>query len=241
MQSTTFRFIFPEKVELAMDMGRSIIAAILDGVPRANEIFHYAENGSPLPGGMPLVRMHSRRNLFDVITLGDETTKLFESFVPQIYGGFLKQFGALPSIQLLKNDVHASSSDQSFSYIAYSVILDRGLSACEKFEKMTEAERIQKAHAVLLRGLVRQADALFIDIPPDMPDIHDTFILKYHPRAPIVKSDVSVQQHGISVNIGFRWDAKINGSWAVGGLTSKGHGRIWYAQSSAAGTTEGVE
>lgn len=238
MQTTTFRFIFPDSVSLAMDAGRALIAGILKDVPRANEIFHYAANGSPLPGGMPLVRMHSRRNLFDITTLGEETTKLFETFVPQIYGGFLQKFGTLPAIQLFKSDVHAHSSDQSYTYLAYSVILDRGLGACEKFEKMSETERVAKAHAVLLRGLERQANALFLDLPPDMPELDETCITKYHPRAPIVTHEGVVLQHGVSVNIGFRWPAKISGSWAVGGLTSKGHGRIWYTQGSADGVTE---
>lgn len=230
MQATTYKFIFPDGTNIARDAGRILLAGILDGQPRAHELFHYREDGKPLTGDMPLVRIDSFRNYIQVISFSDELAKLFESFVPKVYGEFLTKFGSLPALSVTKTDVGVEPSERSFNYVAYSVIIDRGLPACEKFEKMSETERLAKVYAVLQRGIYRQADCLMLDVP-DMPALEDLVILKYHPRAPIIIHGGVIKEHGISVNIGFKWEAKLSGSWAVGGLTSKGHGRIWYQKS----------
>jgi len=232
MKSTSFRFIFPTTVTLDMEQGRKVLAAALNGLPGSHALFHYGENGKPLPGGMPMVRMHSKRNTIEVITLGDEMTALFQSFVPQVFAKFFQQFSCIPSVQINNLEVEAKQTEKTFFYIAHSVILDRGLKASAKFEAMTEEERRIKAHGVLVRGLERQADALMIDMP-EPPILHATNIVRFHPSVQLISKQDVTHQHGISANIAFYWDAKINGSWAVGGLTSKGHGRVWYANKSS--------
>lgn len=227
MESIGYRFIFPDTVQLAEDEGRQVVAKILDGNASAYGIFHYDTNGKPLSGGMPMVRMRSSRNYFEMTAIGLDKMNLLGGLIPAIYDGLFKHVGVLPAIKMFNDTISVTPTERPYLYIAHSVILDRGLEECERFEKMTNEQRIAKAHAVLCRGLERQADAMMSDLP-DLPSIHQVSLMKYHPRAKIVEKNGIVVQHGISISIEFYWNAKINGSWAVGGLTSKGHGRIWY-------------
>jgi hypothetical protein len=228
MKSKTFGFAF-KHVNFGMDSGRAMLARILNGCPGSHEIFHYAADGTPLPGGMPLFRIHSHKNEIQVIALGEYAAAVFQSFVPTIHKGLENETNEIPSISITEDDISVTQANIPYLYVAHGVILDRGLKACEKFEKMTDLQRREKAHAVLCRGLIRQADELGLDLPEDLPELSAIELEKVHPRAPIVIArNGLVQQHGISARIHFTWEAKISGSWAVGGLSSKGHGRIWY-------------
>jgi hypothetical protein len=229
MKAANYKFIFPNTVKIDMDEGRKVLARSLDGITGSNQFFHYGEGNKPLPDGMSKVRTWSNKNKIEIVAIGDEMMSLTQSFMPNFIAGFLKEFGVMPSISVINEPIDVEYANEPYFYVAHSMIVDRGLKACKVFEEMNEEQRLKKVHGVLIRGLERQAAELGFDLPATMPSIHGIKILKYHPRAKIVYEGNKVIQHGISVNLGFFWNASIKGSWCVGGVTSKGHGRIWYA------------
>lgn len=227
---TTFTFTLPLDAPREFGYeGRSILARSLNGASNVGPLFHYQESGLPCDVGMPMVRIRSTGRHMNIVTLDEAATLIVLSNMPAIMKGISAQCGAEPVVSFKHEEVLIKPCEVPHLYKAHNVVLMRGLDACARFEQTSPEGRRAIAHEVLCRGLVRQADCLGLDLP-DFPSVFGVEVQNVVPRAPIIfGANNKVLEHGVVADLLFSWDAKLKGSWAVGGLTSRGNGRVWYA------------
>lgn len=218
--------------------GRDILASALDGVPGVDPLFNY-RGGMPIPdGGMPEIRMWSFGSKLVIEALTAAARDIVMQNFSAILDGLSGHFNVTPAVAMANAPIDVKYGEYPILYSAKKVVLARGLDACLKFQKATAEEKIRLAHNVLCRGLSRQAQALSIDLgeiadgvgayEDRLPPAGILFD-RITPRASLIRKGGETVEHGVVVDMRFMWRARITGSWAVGGLTSRGNGRIWYA------------
>lgn len=238
VMSQVFRFIFPEGTTFPdTDECRRALASALDGLPNMEDIFHYEKTDSgnkPLNGGMATVRTHSHRNLFDVIAMTEDMAEKVGSLIPLLLKKFKERYGVVVTLNVTQYDeaIKPNKKERPLFYVGHNVIIGRGIKRCNAIQAMSEEERKQLAYRTVKEGIERQAAMLGIDIMDvEMPDPNGFFILNYKPVTVITK-DGGHSRHGAKVKVGFFWDYALDGQWAVGAITSKGRGRIYYASKA---------
>lgn len=237
--SQVFRFIFPEGISFPdTDECRRALASALDGITNMEDVFHYEKtkdgNHKPRDGGMAMVRTHAHKNLFDVIAMNEDMAGKISSLIPLLLNKFKERYHAAATLNVTQYSeaITPSRTGKPQFYIGHNVIIGRGIKRCNKIKAMSEEERKQLAYRTLVEGIKRQAAALGIDITDvEMPDPDGFFILNYKPVTVITK-DGDFSRHGAKVKVGFFWDYELQGQWAVGAITSKGRGRIYYASAA---------
>lgn len=226
MKTTTFTFTLPPGAARRFgDTGRDMLALAMDGVPEAEKLFHY--NGGKPCQGMPFTRIHSRDNRLIVTSVVSGTNDIVLAALPHISEKLAEICGARPSICVNKSSTGIRHSGRLRLYKARNIVVARGLTACAKFEALTPDGQRAAVHRVLCAGIERQANELMLDTP-ELPDVNGMEITFVANRAKLIVKDGKVREYGVVASAQFYWNAEINGSWAVGGLTSRGHGRIWY-------------
>lgn len=215
------------KCDLVDTAGRDAIAAALDGLPGVDILFGYGSHD------LPRCRISSSKKTIKIVTLDSDVEKAVMQNLPTILQGLQSRFGAI-QLSMTQEDINLKYSAKPYVYEAHGVVLTpsgkqhrRSLSECERINSMSLDERTSLCLSVLNRGILRQADALNIDINEiELPT--SVMIVNYAPFAPLFKCDGKAVQHRPVVRLAFDWNAELTGSWHVGSLTGRGHGRIWY-------------
>lgn len=244
MNGTTFTFTLPPGAERPFGYGgRDLLAAALDGLPDVAPLFNYTIAEDLYPShprsGIPMARIRSAAHKLTITTMDDDTTGIVLKHLAHICNEIATRCGKHPVVSFRHFDIGVTDAYYPMLYKAHQVVLARGLDACRRFEQMNDAERASLAHAVLCRGLLRQAAQFDVDMPElPLPVIEFGNIV---PRAPLITRDGKTLEHGVIASFNFSWDARIEGSWAVGGLTARGYGRVWYADRTGGKEARDVE
>lgn len=210
-------------------VGGLIGKAGLDGKvdPR---IFHHDAAGNNLQG-FPMIRWGGGKGWIRIRAVGEEAIDIVSDQIRAILGLIRADIQGPISAYGTIDEVSIQPSDAPIFYTAWNLIYARKSRQFQKFNAMGLEEKKALLANLIARDIEKQCELLNIGLS-FTPEIEVTRIGDQVPvRASLgagASPDSAVKDWASGTVVDFRMFAKLSGSWAAGGLISRGHGHIAY-------------
>lgn len=255
--SVTYHFELPEQVDLSLGEGRALIAALLDDLPGVASLFHYDARGKPIAGldaqalnalpaeshtranneaAMPQVRFLSRRNYLQITALTPQAQDEVDRLIPDLVRALMARFKGFPAMRRMQEHCAIEPSEQFFRYRVHHMIVERDIAPINRFLKLDTATQAERIAEKIVRSLYRQGSVQGADLGLDVPDLLGLQVPRLAPLVIARHPDGRPAATALCAGaVTFSMPFKISGHWAVGGLTARGYGRLWYDTARGAG------
>lgn len=222
MRWQTLKIKLPEGEAMRAEQARKVLAANI-GPEYPQEILHYRD-GQPMPGLSPF-RFGAYRNSIELHAVGFDAVVLLSQQLAATVDAFSTHFGKALDFSVRQGVYQFRASEKLRPYKIPFLLLQTHSTVHRRIRDDEDAAA-EQAQQLIVDGIIRQYELLGIGVNEYDIQVCATKI-NGNGTGKLVPVEIKPGIYGlVAKNVTFLSNQELAGPWHVGGLASRGFGRI---------------